>query len=56
MGRHRIDAASLEARAAVHAARIEAQDDELAALRGRLAIATAEHRVQGDIYPPPTTR
>jgi hypothetical protein len=49
MGRHRIDAAELEERARVHAARIEEQDDELRALRRRLAIADEEHRVQAAI-------
>lgn len=49
MGRHRIDAAELEERARVHARRLEAQDDELAVLRRELAVADAEHRVQGAI-------
>jgi hypothetical protein len=49
MGRHRIDAAALEERARVHAARIEEQDDELAQLRRKLAVADEEHRVQGAI-------
>lgn len=49
MGRHRIDAAAMEERARVHAARIEEQDDELAKLRRQLAVADAEHRVQGAI-------
>lgn len=49
MGRHRIDAAALEEHARVHAARIEAQDDELAVLRRKLATAEAEHRAQARI-------
>jgi hypothetical protein len=49
MGRHKVDAAALEERARVHAARIEQQDDELAQLRRKLAVADAEHQVQGAI-------
>lgn len=49
MGRHKIDAAALEERARVHAARIEQQDDELRKLRRKLAVADAEHDVQGRI-------
>lgn len=49
MGRHKVDAAALEERARVHAARIEEQDDELAQLRRKVAVADVEHQVQAAI-------
>lgn len=49
MGRHRMNAADMEARAAVHARKIEQQDDEIAGLRRQLATSAAEHRIQGGI-------